>query len=458
MNISRRGLLKGIFNSSGAICVGALGTATWLEGAFHQLATADDLSDYKALVCIYLAGGNDSNNTLIPIDAAFGDYTRARGSLALSQSSLISLGGSSAGHQFALHPGLSALAKIYQKQSLAWIANTGVLTQPITASQILSNQVSVPPFLFAHDDQSSIQQGWDGITPAMTGWVGRGIEILPNSLRHPLQLISFDSRNTLLKGKSAPISQVVAGNTQNFGTANLLNANDPTITTLKSIAQLTSSNDWDNIRQSNLRNSINDSISIAKAMTNMPTPSGNFGKDTLAQSLQQTAKMILAGKFSGLKRQVFLINWGSFDTHASQLGTASNNQDGQLQTLGSALEAFNQSLIGYGLNNQVITFSSSEFSRTLQAVGGSGSDHAWGAHHFVMGGPVQGGQVFGTFPSLMLGGPDDMDPSKEGRFVPTIATDQVAATLMSWMGVNSSQLNQVFPNLKNFSSQTIKFI
>jgi uncharacterized protein (DUF1501 family) len=458
MKIKRRELLKGVFNSGGAICLGALGTASWLEGAFTQLATADDLSDYKALVCIYLAGGNDSNNTLIPIDAAFGDYTRARGGLALSQNSLIPLGGSTAGHQFALHPGLAPLSKIYQNQSLAWIANTGALIQPTTASKILSKQATVPPFLFAHDDQTNIQQGWDGISQSITGWVGRGIETLPSNLRHPLQLLSFDSRNTLLKGKTTPISQINPGNTQNFGTANLLNPNDQTIITLKSIAQLTSGNDWDNIRQANFRNSLNDSISIAKAIANIPSPTGNFGNDNLSQSLQFTAKMILAGKSSGLKRQVFLINWGSFDTHASQLGNDSNNQDGQLITLGAATGAFNQALTGYGLNNEVVTFSMSEFSRTLQAVGGSGSDHAWGGHHFVMGGPVQGGQVFGTFPSLTLGGPDDMDTNKEGRFVPTIATDQVAATLMSWMGVSSDQLNQVFPNLKNFSTPTIRFI
>jgi hypothetical protein len=153
-----------------------------------------------------------------------------------------------------------------------------------------------------------------------------------------------------------------------------------------------------------------------------------------------------------------LITWGSFDTHASQLGQDMSNQDGQLAVVGSAIDAFNQSLIGYGVNDQVITFSMSEFSRTLQSVGGNGSDHAWGGHHFVMGGPIQGGQVYGTFPSLTLGGPDDMDPNKEGRFVPTTSIDQVGATLMSWMGVTSNQLNQVFPNLKNFSSPTIKFV
>jgi uncharacterized protein (DUF1501 family) len=458
MKITRRNLLKGAITSSGVASLGAMGAATWLTGGFEQLASADDLTDYKALVCVYLNGGNDSNNTLIPVDAAFGDYTRARGSLALSQSSLTGLGGTSAGHQFALHPGLSPLAKIYQNKNLAWIANVGSLIQPTTASQVLSKQAVTPPFLFAHDDQMNIQEGWDGLNPAVTGWAGRGVETLPNSLRHPLQLISFDSRNTLLKGQTTPITQARTGGTRMFGNADFLNPNDITIATLKSIASLNSYNDWDNIRQTNLRNSLKDSTNIAYAMENIPNPSGNFGTDMFSLSLMQTAKMILAGKTSGLKRQVFLITWGSFDTHASQLGQDLSNQDGQLAVVGSAIDAFNQSLIGYGVNDQVITFSMSEFSRTLQSVGGNGSDHAWGGHHFVMGGPIQGGQVYGTFPSLTLGGPDDMDPNKEGRFVPTTSIDQVGATLMSWMGVTSNQLNQVFPNLKNFSSPTIKFV
>jgi len=458
MKISRRGLLKGAFNSAGLASIGALGAATWLEGGFHQLANADDLTDYKALVCIYLNGGNDSNNTLIPIDAAFGDYTRARGSLALAQNSLTPLGGSSAGHQFAVHPGLAPLAKIYQNKNLAWIANMGPLIQPITASQILANQSVSPPFLFSHDDQANIQEGWDGVSQAMTGWAARGIETLPSNLRHRLQLISFDSHNTLIQGQSTPITQVTMGNTANFGNGSFLNPYDPTITNLKSIARLKSNNDWDNIRQSNLLNALNDSTSIANALANIASPSGKFGNDNISMALSQTAKMIFAGKSSGLKRQVFLVNFGAFDTHAEQIGQGVSNQDGQLAMVGTAVEAFNQSLIGYGVNNQVVTFSMSDFSRSLQSVGGNGSDHGWGGHHFVMGGPVQGGQVFGTFPSLTLGGPDDMDFNKEGRFVPTISTDQVGATLMAWMGVSSNQLNQVFPNLKNFSSPTIKFV
>jgi len=458
MKITRRGLFKSIFKATSYASIGTIGLASWLESGFQQVASADDLSDYKALVCLNLIGGNDGNNTLIPIDSAFGDYTRARGALALSQNSLIPLGGSSAGHQFAIHPGLSPLAKLYQNKSLAWIANVGPLVQPITASQILSNQGVLPPFLFAHDDQTNVQQGWDGISVNMTGWAGRGVEAFNSSLRNPLQLISFDNQNTLLRGQVTPITQTTTGNTRYFGSADFLNPLDINIATLKSISQMTSYNDIDNIRQTNLKNSLKDASSIAYALANVPTPAGNFGNDTLSAAFLQTSKMILAGRTAGLKRQIFLINWGSFDTHGSQIGTDMTNQDGQLAIVGSAIDSFNQALTGFGLFNQVVTFSMSDFGRSLKCVGGSGSDHAWGNHHFVMGGPVQGGQVFGTFPSLTLGGPDDMDFYKEGRFVPTTSTDQVAATLMTWLGLGPDQLTSVFPNLKNFTNPTIKFI
>ena len=455
MNFSRRQFLNSGLSMAS---IGALGTSAWLAGGMGELASADDLGDYKALVCVYLNGGNDGNNTLIPIDAAYGDYARARGVLALSKDSLTPLGGSSAGHQFGIHPGIAPLAKLYQNKTLSWIANMGPLVQPVTASSILAMKGVVPPFLFSHVDQTNLQQGWDGMSSTITGWAGRGIEALSPSLRHPLQLLSYNNNTTLLRGLVTPVTSAPKQYANYYGSANLLIPTDTQLQAIQSIAQLTSANDWDNIRLKNISNTLNDAKSIAYALANVPQPAGNFGTDDLSLMLQQTAKLMLAGKNAGLKRQVFLVSWGSFDTHSGQIGTGQLNQDGQLATLGSGLDAFNQSIQGFGLTNNVITFSMSDFARTLQPVGGNGSDHAWGNHHFVMGGPVQGGNVLGTFPSLVLGGPDDMDLAKKGRWTPTTSTDQLGATLMTWMGLSSTQLNKVFPNLKNFSSPTLNFI
>ena len=455
MSLNRRTILKsGISLAS----VGALGTTAWLEGGMGELANADDLGDYKALVCVYLNGGNDGNNTLIPIDAAYGDYARARGGLALSKDSLTPLGGTSAGHQFAIHPGIAPLAKLYQNKTLSWIANMGPLVQPVTASSILDMKGVTPPFLFSHIDQTNIQQGWDGVSSTITGWAGRGVEALSSSHRHPLQLLSYNNNMTLLRGMVTPVTSAPKQYANYFGSANLLRPTDTQLQAIQSIAKLTSANDWDNIRLKNLTHTLNDAQSIAYALANVPQPAGNYGTDDLSLMLQQTAKLMLAAKTAGLKRQVFLVSWGAFDTHSGQLGTGQLNQDGQLATLGATLDAFNQSIQGFGLSNNVITFSLSDFARTLQPVGGDGTDHAWGNHHFVMGGPVQGGNVLGTFPSLTLGGPDDMDLGKKGRWAPTTSTDQLGATLMTWMGLGSSKLNKVFPNLKNFSTPLLNFL
>jgi len=455
MNSTRRKFLHSGLSIAG---MGAIGASTWLAGGVGELANANDLGDYKALVCVFLNGGNDGNNTLIPVDAAYGDYSRARGGLALSKDSLTALGGSSAGHQFAIHPGIAPLAKLYQNKTLAWIANMGTLVQPVTASSILAMKGVTPPFLFSHIDQTNIQQGWDGMSSNITGWAGRAIEALAPSLRHPLQLLSFNMNATLLRGMVTPVTSAPKQYANNFGPANLLKPTDTPLQALQSISQLTSANDWDNIRLNNLKQRLSDAQSIAYALANVPNPVGNFGTDDLSITLQQTVKLMLAGKNAGLKRQVFLVSWGSFDTHTGQLGTSQLNQDGQLATLGAGLDAFTQSIDGFGLTNNVITFSMSDFARTLQPVGGNGSDHAWGNHHFVMGGPVQGGSVLGTFPSLTLGGPDDMDIAKKGRWAPTTSTDQLGATLMTWMGLNATQLNKVFPNLKNFSTPLLNFL
>jgi uncharacterized protein (DUF1501 family) len=453
MNFNRRHFL-GLTGSLGVV------GASQLAGLdLTNLANASDFSDYRALVCIYLNGGNDSNNTLIPLDAAFGDYTKARGGLALPKDSLVPLQNNTAsGHPLGLHPGLRTLAGLYQSGQLAWVTNMGPLVEPTTASKILSRSGQVPPFLFSHSDQENIQLGWDGFSSDVTGWGGRSIESLTAEYRHRMQLVSFNNKVTWLKGKESAVTYAPTNYANYFASGDLTRADDLYIKTYENISQLKSANYWDNVRSSNLKNALADARGIANGLANVPQPQGNFTSDRLGEMLRQTAKLMYAGKLSGMKRQLFLISWGSFDNHSGQLGTAASSQDVQLATLGANLEAYVAALAGFGLTNNVTTFSLSDFARTLQPVGGDGTDHAWGGHHFVFGGAVQGGQVLGTFPQLVLGGVDDMDDKRKGRWVPTTSTDQYAATLMRWMGLPDNKLQTVFPNLANFGQKTLNFV
>lgn len=400
MNLNRRHFL-GLTGS-----LGALGASQMAGFDLSNVANASDLSDYRALVCIYLNGGNDSNNTLVPLDAAFGDYTKARGGLALTKDSLVPLQNNPAnGHPLGLHPGLRPLSGMFQSGQLAWVTNMGPLVEPTTASKVLSNTAQVPPFLFSHSDQENIQLGWDGFSSQVTGWGGRSIESLAAASRHRMQLVAFNNKVTWLKGKETAVTYAPTDYANYFASGDLTRADDLLIKTYENISQLKSANYWENVRSTNLNNALADARGIANGLANVPQPKGDFTGDRLGSMLRQTAKLMYAGKLSGMKRQLFLISWGSFDNHSGQLGSASTSQDVQLATLGTNLEAYAAALAGFGLTNNVTTFSLSDFARTLQPVGGDGTDHAWGGHHFVFGGAVQGGRCWGLFRNLFWAAP-----------------------------------------------------
>ena len=193
-------------------------------------------------------------------------------------------------------------------------------------------------------------------------------------------------------------------------------------------------------------------------MLQSTAPTSDFGSGSLADNLRSLATLLPAFKAQGLKRQVFLVEWGDFDTHAGQLGSGINSQDTQLPLMARALAGFDAWMQATGMDQNVITLMMSDFGRTLRPGSGGGSEHAWGNHWLALGGPVAGGIVLGRYPTLTLGGPDDGDRNKNGRMVPTVATDQVAATLMQWLGLPASALHDVFPNLVNFTQKTVPLL
>lgn len=427
-----------------------------LLGGTSLLASAA-ASDYRALVVVFLGGGNDGLNSLVPTDGAHGDYATARPELSLSKNVLTALAGASAGHTFGVHPALAPLASLYNQGRMAWIANVGPLVQPATARQVIERSVAVPSFLLSHSDQTMWQQGWLGDSDG-SGWAGRALELLPTALRNELSAVTMNTDRTLVLGRNSPVSFMPAHAPRWWGPADLAQPQSAPAQALNRMARWQFANQYEAEYARTFGRSVLESTSITEAALASSAPAGDFGGDELSRNLRQLAALMPVFRRRGYKRQVFLVQWGSFDTHAAQRGTGATSQDAQLDTLARALAAFDQANVASGLDQSVVSLMMTDFGRTLRQASGGGSDHAWGNHWFAMGGPVAGGQVLGTFPTLTLGGPDDSDPGKGGRFVPTTSTDQVGATLAKWLGLPDDQLGAAFPNLANFSQKTINLL
>jgi uncharacterized protein (DUF1501 family) len=450
--ITRRRLLgSGGLLSAAGLAGGAGLLGTWSGGG---LAAG---TDYRALVVLFLQGGNDGHNALIPTDAAYNDYSAARGNLALAKSSLVPLGGTAAGHSFALHPGLAPLAPLYSQGRLAWISNVGTLVEPATAAQVLANAVDVPPFLLSHSDQVAIQQGWT-VRDDTSGWAGRALEVMPSTLRQPLGAVTMGRGRTLVQGRRSAVSFMATNGSRYWGPADLANPSSVPAQQVNQMSRWQFSNRHEAEYARTFGRAVEDSTLITRALMQASEPSADFGSSNLGGYLRALAKVLPVFKAQGYKRQVFLVEWGSFDTHANQRGSAAETQDAQLALMARALAAFDASNQASGLDQNIATLVMSDFGRTVRPGSGGGSEHAWGNHWLALGGPVNGGTVHGSFPSPVLGGPDDGDRNRNGRFVPGIATDQVGATMMQWMGLDPAVFHDVFPDLANFKTKTIPLL
>lgn len=433
--------------------VSMLGASSLLESSPAQAAG----DDYRALVVVFLSGGNDGLNSLVPMDGAYDDYYKSRPELAIGKNVLAPLSGSSGGHNYGLHPALAPLAPLYDSGRLAWIANVGPLVAPATARQVIERSVAVPSFLLSHSDQVMWQQGWLGDSDA-SGWAGRALELLPTSLRNGVNAVTMNTDRTLVLGRNSPVSFLSPWESRYWGQADLAQPQSAPAQSLNRMARWQFANQYEAEYARTFGRAVQESTLFTQAALDARAPAGNFADDELSRALRKLASLLPVFKRRGYKRQVFLVQWGQFDTHAIQRGTGPTSQDAQLAVLARAMQAFDASNQAAGLDQNVVSLTMSDFGRTLRQASGGGSDHAWGNHWFAMGGPVRGGQVVGSLPTLTLGGPDDSDPNGGGRFVPTTSTDQVGATLMQWLGLPPSELEKVFPNLANFSQKTVSLL
>lgn len=438
---------------------------TWIKraGFFAGMAALGGIAlpriagagDYKALVVIHLDGGNDGNNMLVPTDGAYSDYERARTSiLALPKSGLLTLaGGRTADHTFGLHPGMPEVKALYESRRLAFISNVGALIEPATKQLVLENRVRLPNGLFSHNDATGFVMG--SVEDA-TGWGGRALESLDPSMRHAGAAVAVGIDRTLVSGRRTAVSYLPGEGNSSWGFADLLQPEQPMPQTLLRMGQWQSANDYENTYARNLGVALGDTTLFSRVGKIAAPHRRDFGSQWLGFQLRYLSSLLPGFKAYGLRRQIFQVNFGGFDTHTRQQGV----HDALLAGVSKALAGFDAANRDNGMDGQVLTLIGTEFGRTLRPGSGEGTEHAWGTHWMVLGPMVAGGQVHGAFPSLTLGGPDDGDTGAgaSGRFVPYHSTDQVAATCLQWLGLPASRFDDVLPNLRNFSRRTLGFL
>lgn len=447
-----------MFTRRNFIKVGSAAVGSMALRPFGLLpALAQNGPNYQALVCVFLFGGNDSNNTVVPQDSSFAQYTSIRGSLALSSSELTAPVSSIKGPPISFHGKLPNVASMYGSKELAVVANVGPLVAPLTQAQYQNpqNGIDIPLNLFSHPDQQIAWQTAMAQGHSPTGWAGRVADYLAQAGVNSSKFPSFFSvAGNVIEGAGASTQPVALGPGQSLQLAgfNSSSASQARLNALTSMIADGSSISLVQATDDTLANSMSDANALTAALAKATPLKTQFPTTSLGAQLQQVAQIIQVQSYLGMTRQIFFCSLGGFDTHAGELETHNN----LYPQVDGALSAFYAATQELGVAQNVTTFTESDFSRTFQPTSGNGSDHGWGSHHMVFGGAVQGGRIYGSFPVFQLGGPNDTDV--RGRWIPTIGIDQYGATLCSWFGIPSSALSAVFPNLANFPTANLGFM
>lgn len=492
--------------------VAAMGAPAMLMPQQLLASEGAAFGDYKALVCLFMAGGNDSLNMVVPTQleggSGYENYAQVRSGLAAKyvdlsaginpEGSLLSGGagnpyymngnvaeaytkglyfmGSDTPKPFGINAMMPELAHLIQTNDASPVANMGTLVTPVTRSQILSGEAELPKFLFAHNhQQNELQFGRSDVTKSY-GWAGKlndnwaGV----NGENMLGMNISYAGDKPLLKGASARSLQLSAGRL--FDYSAMGNPDSPSQSTRRQMYEtlhdLSRRNQFRALYNSMIGHSfdLTDVLKSVEAQapdfTGVSGPygeplfdvpdAGTLGLNTgigggLIRQFEAVAKMIHYGQSNGVKRQVFFVQIGGFDTHGNQ----AVKHPVLLREVSLALYKFQQAMEALDLSSNVTTYTLSDFARTVSS-NGDGTDHAWGGHSLIMGGAVDGGKLYGELPDLTLGGPDDY--SSKGRIIPKIASDQIQATLAKWFGVDDDLMPVLFPNIDNFSTRDLEFM
>ncbi|RZJ11059.1 MAG: DUF1501 domain-containing protein [Rubrivivax sp.] len=421
--------------------------------AMGEAAAATSPGDHKALVCVFLNGGNDHGNTLVPYDAtSHAAYATIRQTLATPRDALTATALSQVidGRQMALAPQFPKLKALWDAGKLGVQLNVGTLTQPTTLAQYKAKSVPLPPKLFSHNDQQSL---WQASTPegAVSGWGGRmGDLFLSGNGTSTFTCINVSGNAVFLSGNHASQYQVsTTGAVPINGISKALYGSAACSSALRSLITADREHWMEAEVTRVVKRSVDAQAMLSSALAGLPALGTAFDSSSLSAQLQMVAKLIAARGALGAKRQVFFVSIGGFDLH-DQL-VAKHPQ--LLKQIDDAMASFHAATVELGVANQVTAFTASDFGRTLTS-NGDGSDHGWGSHHFVMGGAVKGGRFYGTLPSVSVNGPDDVG---QGRLLPTTSVDQLAATLATWMGVPATDLPMVLPQIGNYSQRDLGY-
>lgn len=447
-------------------------------------AAAFNATDYKALVCVFLFGGNDYANTVVPYDNASydlysavrgGGAGRTAGGLALGHAELaptrlmpsVALPG---GREYALHPRMTGLASLFNQGDAAVLLNVGPLVVPLTRSQYDGSNRTLyplPPKLFSHNDQQSV---WQSSSPegATSGWGGQIADLALSGRSNSNALftcMSVSGNTVFLSGDSALAYQVSTGGAVKINSvANNVYGSAAVKAAMASLTRRASSHRLENAytevtaRAIGAEGAISSALAGAAAADSTSSPNPSFAPfsasvldgNPLAAQLKMVARLIAARGSLGNARQVFFVSMGGFDLHDNLL----KGHNTLLDRLSLAMTAFHESMVLLGVEQKVTAFTASDFGRTLTS-NGDGSDHGWGSHHLVVGGAVNGARFFGEAPPVSVGddpgNPLDQWHVGQGRLLPRTSVDQYAGTLAKWFGVSDSELAGILPNLSNFT-------
>lgn len=500
---------RGFFRQAACAGVGTIALGAALRD-FRLINSAlaqggqDGFSDYKALVCVFMSGGNDCNNLIIPRGSGYANYSAIRQNLAVPEDALHHMVPDNGdGNDYGFHPAcgglpvgsrgqaIGGLAKLFEEDKLGVVFNVGPLVYPMNRAQYSNGSVPKPPQLFSHSDQVTHWQTSLPDQPARTGWGGRIADLLHPGQDELLNDPAQRAKIALCTSIAGANTYEVGGNVQQYHVSSsgavLIGAGSGQSGTnrLQAIKNLLAI-DTPNLQRNAYSEVMERSIATGQLLTTAIDPTRDSGtgapwswtvpfpNTSLGNQLKMVARLIAARGALNMKRQIFFVSVGGYDTHTAQVGDNINVGDPLYGPHASLLFELSQSLFAFqramkqlaevtshptlpidsALESRVTAFTASDFGRTFKT-NGQGSDHGWGAHHVVMGGAVRGGRTYGRFPVLQINGPDD---TNTGRWIPSTSVDEYSATLAKWFGVSQTYMSTIFPNIGRFATPDMGFM
>jgi uncharacterized protein (DUF1501 family) len=452
--MNRRNFLR----SSGAAATAATFAATpglaWSQG----VGTTAPFPDYKALVCVFLHGGNDSFNMVVPnTTAEYNAYAASRQNLAIAQQDLLPINPRSqapGSNPFGFHPSMPGMQNLFENGRAAVVANVGPLVEPTTRDQFFNQSVTLPSQLFSHNDQQAQWHSLKGAGTSKTGWAGRIADLIRTSVATQQMATNASLYGTTLYQSAEETIAYVMGQTGPLPFTGFSDdPNDITFDQKLAFLRVVEAQ-YDSVYERAFaeiqRRAIEKADVVATAIDNAPLLATVFPDTPLGRQLETVAKLIGSRDTLAMQRQIFFVGIGGFDSHDDQ----NQNQPGLLGGVSESISAFYAATDELGIADGVTTFTQSDFGRTLTS-NGDGTDHAWGGNQLVVGGAVNGRDIYGTYPLLQIGGSDDIGG---GRMIPTTSADQFAATLATWFGIPDVDLDIVAPHIGNFTQRDLGFM